>query len=51
MDNKKYLLYEFTVSPEYLKDVKAAFAEAIPPTLQEHRLRGDVWNIERRQAQ
>lgn len=35
MDNKKYLLYEFTVPTEFLKDVKAAFAEVLPPTLQE----------------
>jgi quinol monooxygenase YgiN len=36
MDNEKlYLLYQFTVPTEFLKEVKAAFAEALPLALQE----------------
>jgi quinol monooxygenase YgiN len=36
MDNEKlYLLYEFTVPPESLKEVKAVFAEALPLALKE----------------
>ena len=36
MDNGKlYLLYEFTVPPEHLKEVKAVFAEAVPRALKE----------------
>jgi hypothetical protein len=31
MDNEKlYLLYEFTISPEFLEEVKAAFADVLP---------------------
>ncbi len=36
MDNEKlYLLYEFTVPPEFLREIKAVFAEVLPPTPKE----------------